>query len=122
MLDPFAGFGTTLFAAERTGRRARLIEIDPAYCDVIVRRWQAHRGKTLSWPKSNQTFAEVEGHRLRAGRDPGVSHECARQRRLRQAADQAPVQEGTVRQPKWAAANHSCPNYRWTFKKLSSLN
>jgi DNA modification methylase len=40
VLDPFGGSGTTLIAAERTGRRARLIELDPKYVDVIVERWQ----------------------------------------------------------------------------------
>jgi hypothetical protein len=42
--DPFAGSGTTLIAAHQTGRLARLIELDPAYCDVICRRWQEHTG------------------------------------------------------------------------------
>ena len=40
--DPFAGSGTTLIACAITGRRARLIELDPSYCDVIRRRWTAH--------------------------------------------------------------------------------
>lgn len=44
ILDPFAGSGTTLIAAEKTGRRAALIEIDPLYCDTIVRRWQSFTG------------------------------------------------------------------------------
>ena len=44
VLDPFGGSGTTLIAAERTGRVARLIELDPRYCDVIVERWQAETG------------------------------------------------------------------------------
>ncbi len=39
VLDPFAGSGTTAIAAERSGRTARLVEIDPRYADVIRRRW-----------------------------------------------------------------------------------
>jgi len=44
VLDPFGGSGTTLIAAEKSGRRARLIELDPKYVDVIVRRWQDYAG------------------------------------------------------------------------------
>jgi DNA modification methylase/ParB-like chromosome segregation protein Spo0J len=44
VLDPFGGSGSTLIAAERTGRKARLIELDPHYCDTIVRRWQKLTG------------------------------------------------------------------------------
>ena len=46
VLDPFGGSGTTLIAAERTGRRARLIELDPKYADVAVQRWQDQTGRT----------------------------------------------------------------------------
>src|SRR5712692_4366019 len=45
VLDPFCGSGTILIAAERTGRKARALEIDPTYVDVAVRRWQAYTGK-----------------------------------------------------------------------------
>jgi DNA modification methylase len=45
VLDPFGGSGTTLIAAEKSGRLARLIELDPKYADVIVRRWQDWTGK-----------------------------------------------------------------------------
>ena len=45
VLDPFGGSGTTLIAAEKSGRLARLIELDPKYVDVVVRRWQDWTGK-----------------------------------------------------------------------------
>jgi DNA modification methylase len=45
VLDPFGGSGTTIIAAERTGRRARLIELDPRYVDVIVERWERTTGR-----------------------------------------------------------------------------
>jgi DNA methylase len=45
ILDPFGGAGTTLIAAEKTGRRARLIEIDPHYVDVAIQRWQNVTGR-----------------------------------------------------------------------------
>jgi DNA modification methylase len=44
VLDPFGGSGTTLMAAEATRRRAALVELDPGYCDVIVKRWQSATG------------------------------------------------------------------------------
>lgn len=45
VLDPFGGSGSTLIACEQTGRRCRMIELDPYYCDVIVKRWEALTGK-----------------------------------------------------------------------------
>jgi DNA modification methylase len=45
VLDLFGGSGSTLIAAEQTGRRAFLLEIDPLYCDVIVTRWEQFTGK-----------------------------------------------------------------------------
>jgi DNA modification methylase len=64
VLDPFAGFGTTMIAAERSGRRAHMIEIDPIYCDLIVRRWQTFSGKIAYRADSNESFADVQAHRL----------------------------------------------------------
>ena len=48
VLDPFGGSGTTLIAAEKTGRIARLMELDPQYVDVIVRRWEDWTGQTAT--------------------------------------------------------------------------
>lgn len=45
ILDPFGGSGTTLIACEQTGRSCRMMEIDPKYCDVIIRRWEALTGE-----------------------------------------------------------------------------
>jgi DNA modification methylase len=59
VLDPFAGSGTTLIAAEKTGRRARLIEFDPAYCDAIVRRFEQLTGKQARLASTNETFETV---------------------------------------------------------------
>ncbi len=60
VLDPFGGSGTTLIAAEQTGRRARLLELDPLYCDTIVRRWQALTGKHARRASDGVRFETVE--------------------------------------------------------------
>jgi DNA modification methylase len=59
ILDAFGGSGSTLMAAEKTGRSARLIEYDPLYCDTTVRRWQAYTGKSATLASSKQKFEEV---------------------------------------------------------------
>ena len=56
VLDPFGGSGTTLIAAERTGRRARLIELDPKYADVAVQRWQEFTGKSAMRESDSRSF------------------------------------------------------------------
>jgi len=60
VLDSFGGSGTTLIAAEKNGRTALLIELDPRYCDVIVKRWQEFTGKQAIHAETGQPFAEVK--------------------------------------------------------------
>ncbi|MEZ5814042.1 MAG: site-specific DNA-methyltransferase [Alphaproteobacteria bacterium] len=64
VLDPFGGSGSTLIAAEHTGRQARLIELDPKYVDVIVRRWQEMTGLQATLSGTDQDFKAVEKDRL----------------------------------------------------------
>ena len=59
VLDPFMGSGTTILAAERIGRRAFGLEIDPLYVDVAVRRWQSFTGRDAVLEATGQTFNEV---------------------------------------------------------------
>jgi DNA modification methylase len=59
VLDPFAGSGSTLIACERTGRQARLIELEPKYCDVIIRRYLEYSGKEASLEGDGRTFHQV---------------------------------------------------------------
>ena len=56
VLDPFGGSGTTLIAAEKSGRLARLVELDPKYADVIVRRWQEWTGKQATRDSDGALF------------------------------------------------------------------
>jgi len=60
VIDPFAGSGSTLLAAEQTGRRAACIELDPAYADVIIRRFQEAAGTDARHAVWDQTFNELE--------------------------------------------------------------
>jgi DNA modification methylase len=62
VLDPFCGSGTILIAAERTGRKARALEIDPVYVDVAIRRWEALTGKSATLA-TGETFEEVTEQR-----------------------------------------------------------
>ena len=56
VFDPFAGSGSTLIAAHRTGRTAYVGELDPLYCDVIIRRWQRLTGHKAIHEASGETF------------------------------------------------------------------
>ena len=56
----FLGSGTTVIAAERTGRRCFGLELDPLYVDTIVRRWQAYTGEQARHASSGRSFHELE--------------------------------------------------------------
>jgi ParB-like chromosome segregation protein Spo0J len=58
VLDLFGGSGTTAIACEKTGRQARLMELDPRYCDVIVKRWQQFTGKTATLDATGERFPD----------------------------------------------------------------
>ena len=64
VLDPFGGSGSTMIAADQCGRSARLIEIDPLYCDVMIRRFEAFTGKPATLAETSQTFEDVATARL----------------------------------------------------------
>ena len=64
VLDAFGGSGTTMVACEKTGRRARLIELEPKYADVIVKRWQEFTGKKAKLATTGQNFSELESERI----------------------------------------------------------
>lgn len=74
VLDPFAGSGTILIAAERTGRHARAIELDPQYVDVSVKRWQRVTGKEALLAATGQTWEQARAERVSA-KDGGGHHD-----------------------------------------------
>ena len=60
ILDPFSGSGSTVLAAEQTGRRAACIELEPKYVDVAIRRFQAETGVTATHAVWEQSFDQIE--------------------------------------------------------------
>jgi hypothetical protein len=58
ILDPFGGAGTTMIAAEKTGRRARLLEFNPIYVDVAIQRWQRLTGQTAYHAETGRPYGD----------------------------------------------------------------
>ena len=58
-VEPFGGSGSTLMGAEKTGRRCYTMEITPAYCDVIIKRWQDFTGKQATLESNGKTYNEL---------------------------------------------------------------
>jgi hypothetical protein len=77
VLDAFGGSGTTLVAAETCGRRGRLIEYDPIYCDTIIARWQTYTDKQATLGYGGSLFEKVAEDRLSPPTSP-VSRRRAR--------------------------------------------
>lgn len=75
VLDPFLGSGTTVLAAEKVGRRAFGLEIDPAYVDVAVRRWQGFTRADAVRAGDGCTFDEIAAERT------GAAHNASFDRR-----------------------------------------
>ena len=63
VLDSFSGSGTTAIACEKNGRNARLMELDPKYCDVIIKRWQDFTGQEAVHAETGKTFNELSNAR-----------------------------------------------------------
>lgn len=66
VLDCFGGSGSTLIACEKTGRRGRLIELDPRYCDVIVQRWQDYTGRKATHAVNGRPFDDLRAEAMPA--------------------------------------------------------
>lgn len=69
VLDGFGGSGSTLIAAERTGRSARLVEYDPLYCDTIIRRWETYTGKRARLAECGTAFEVIADARSANGQE-----------------------------------------------------
>jgi DNA modification methylase len=65
VIDPFLGSGSTLIAAEKTGRVCRGVELDPLYLDLILRRYEAVSGKAAVLVETAETFEELGARRTR---------------------------------------------------------
>ena len=63
--EPFSGSGTTIIAGEMTGRSIHAIELNPAYVDVAVKRWQEFTGQEAVHEETGQTFNEMAGARVK---------------------------------------------------------
>jgi DNA modification methylase len=83
ILDAFAGSGTTIMAAEQIGRRAFCLELDPAYVDAAIRRWQRFTRRDAILKKTGETFDELSVERCResqGARSPSPSRRAAARR------------------------------------------
>ena len=107
VLDTFAGAGTTILAAERVGRRAYSLELEPKYVDVAIRRWQAFTRRDAVHAATGQTFEDVADDRKDAQAAPSAPKSARARRRAdnetqppRRSAEDAPYEVGYCKPPK----------------------
>jgi DNA modification methylase len=79
VFDPFIGSGTTIIAAEKSNRRTRGIEIDPAYVDVAIRRWQKLTGGTAFHAPSDRSFSDLIDERTAGHSDAQIGSRTGEQ-------------------------------------------
>lgn len=77
VLDSFGGSGTTVIACEQHGRFARVMELDPVYCDVIVKRWQDFTGQKAVLESTGRTFDDMAADRIPAEKEPKKKDKAA---------------------------------------------
>lgn len=75
--DAFGGSGSMLIACEKVGKRSRLMELEPKYCDVIVKRWQEFTGNKATLESTGQTFEDVASNRYDWKKDSAASYDVA---------------------------------------------
>jgi len=82
--DPFGGSGSTLMACEKTGRRAAMVELQPKFVDVIVRRWQDYTHATAQLETDGRSFEAVSEERLLLSRAKGGGDDAGTALSIRQ--------------------------------------
>ena len=97
VLDAFAGSGTTLIAAERTGRKGYGIELDPHYIDTILRRFDGVYGLKAVHTQSNKSFEDIETERLVKARLGSQGNKERHGRRKGENSSSRPVHNGKNR-------------------------
>ena len=103
ILDPFGGAGTTLIAAERTGRRARVIELDPIFVDVSIERWQRLTGGTALPCRERSAVHAGPAAPWRA--DSGRMRTCPSVKPVRQPATSATAMRSAMASPRSTASS-----------------
>jgi len=77
LYEPFSGSGTTIIAGEMTGRHVYAIEINPAYVDVAVERWQTFTGQKATHAETGQTYEDIASDRYNPADDSAKSYDVA---------------------------------------------